>query len=156
MDRPEARLEGTELTYVDNKPYTVAALDEFDPDLRLVWNRRHNLFQVMLRVDVPLTYWFDSLGYTTVFEPALQLQFDWLFGLQCDDNPEWLIAALTYAREQQEEEQKNPHYAEDRILENRAKIEAQVSDNWRYAMKWNRPQLLKAFRPLHERPGFTR
>ena len=151
------RLDGTRYEYADRrgKPLTVAAILRRDPALRLVWNRKYSLFQVMLVTPVPRTYRIEGLGDLLVIDHTLSFQFDWMFGLMTADNPEPLLKALNHCDHRTHPELDDEQEIQARIEADRKKMEATTHENYRYAFKWNRHQLMRAFEPFARNPGFV-
>jgi hypothetical protein len=133
---------------------TEVALEMFDPDLRLVFNRRYNLFQVM-RVRKRLSrFWSEDLGNLGVLEDVLVWAIDWKEGLEGRDDPRPLIHELWEC-----DVLRHPKLMAERrkkVEENIARARETISDNYKYAVIDNWRQLQKVYEPMVNSPSFVR
>ena len=130
------------------KPVTTAALSLFDPDLRLVWDRRRHLYVVMRRVSR-----FISYGDVGAFEDVLVHVTDWLAGLEGRDDPAPLIKQLW-----ESDTFRHPNLSDDRVAvmqHHQERVRASVHDNYLYAHRWNLGILERAWEPLVNFPSLV-
>jgi len=136
------------------RPISAAAVRAYADDLRLVFNVKYSVFQV-LRVQRKIRV-FDSptVGKFAYSDTTGVWELDWMEGLDTGDDPGPLIAEMIEAdlRRDPELERKKA----ERLFEHKRRVAETVKDNWRHAFKDNRRQLLKAWEPLVNSPGFVR
>lgn len=153
MDMVRCSTSSSHITFDFHRPVTVRALELFDPDLRLVWNRKYGLFQVMSLRLKTTTFEVDGLGKVAWLEPTLVWEADWKEGLLRGDDPHPLIRKLY---ESDTLRFPNLHEMKDQQRRNHQEtVRRKVRDNYRHAHRANRYQLHRALEPLYNFPAFT-
>lgn len=147
-------LRASEHSYDFHKPVTVRTLRRFDPDLRLLRNRRNAAFEIhrvtwrTRRVEI------DGFGRLSWTEPMLIYVCDWSEGLEACDDPTMLIRYLEAG-----DTLRNPHLNEDReyaVELYRYKLAEKSRENFRHAFRDNRRLLMRAYEPLVNTPNLVR
>ncbi len=141
-------IHGNECTADFHKPITVEALRRFDSDLRLLWNRRVQTFQVY-RLTGRSDKWI---------EPRLVWICDWTEGVLGADNP---TALLKYLRDADcgpngEEIDRVEQRHDFQRIEEEEKRRRFIDDEWKHATAENRRQLQRAWAPFRDRTPFVR
>lgn len=138
-----------------DRPQTERALLALDPDLRLMFNKKLVLFQVMRVIDRHEVIEWNGMRILHPYKTAAW-ELDWLEGLERGDDPLPLIKAMVECDKREHPELDSDEYCWDRMMEQRAKLEAKAHDNWRHAFLDNRRLLMKAYEPLRNQPAFVR
>jgi hypothetical protein len=146
----------SEHSYDFCKPATEAALAVFDPDLQLVWNGKHECFQVMRERSLERSYYLEGFGWLTSVEPVHVHVTDWKEGIMGSDNPAPLLQRLWESDTHRFTVQELMDRYRGRAEAHRLRSEATVSDNYRHAFQDNERLLLSAMEPIHNFPGFVR
>lgn len=138
-----------------HRPRTESAIMALDPDLRLMFNRRHLLFQVMRVIE---RHEIVAVNGFRILHPykTVAWELDWLEGLERGDEPLPLIKAMMAADKRLHPELDDDEYAYDKIIAQREALEAKAHDNYRHAFRDNRRLLMKAYEPLRNQPAFVR
>lgn len=140
----------SEFTFDFHKPLTVEALERFDPQLILVFNRRWDVFQIMREIPRAESYWIDGIGNVGWIGRSAVYVDDWMAGLLGRDDPEPLIERLYWS-----DTKRHPDLEAARarkIIENRKKAEEKTREEYRHAFKDNKRLLLKAWEPVFNFP----
>lgn len=151
MDIP---LRSSALTYDFERPVTESALAMFDPDLRLVFCRQRDCFQVMRRLKRARRFHVVGVGDVAYFEDILYWVTDWKAGLEGRDDPYPLIKRLW-----ESDIERHPNLCQDleeRFRENLRRRRQKVREEYRHAHQDNRRLLMKAWEPFFNHPAFTR
>jgi len=149
----EINLRASEHSYDFDRPMTVSALAMFDPDLRLVLNKRYELFQVMRVRNRYRKFWSPTIGNICFIEPVLIWVVDWKQGLEHRDDPRPLIHELWEC-----DVLRHPKLMKERrelVEKNAEQARKTVKDNYRHALLDNWRILQKAFEPLVNSPGLV-
>jgi hypothetical protein len=150
----DVALRRSEHTYDFHRPVTVVALGQFDPDLRLVFNRRYECFQVM-RVRHRTRRWKLNNGeYLAFIEPVLVHITDWHNGLFGRDDPDSLIRHLW-----ESDLQRHPDLMRKRrevIQANLERSRKHIKEEYRHAGADNSRLLQKAWEPFFNFPALVK
>lgn len=147
-------LRASEHTYDFHKPVASAVLTLYDPELRLVFNRKHECFQVMRIRTRQFRVEIDGLGPVSFLNPVLVHITDWSEGLYGRDDPWPLIERL-----EESDTLKHPNLSRDRVEQVRAQKEKQdrsIDDMWKYQTRSNMRQLRRVWQPFADYSGFVR
>lgn len=149
-------LRHSSLTYDFHKPMTVEALSRFDPELRLVLNRKYDCFQIHRHRTRWRTFWLDEHTRLVVQDEVLVHVHDWEegTGLIGFDDPVPLLYHLIsndIIRHPRLEQERR-----DQVRDYWRRQQAKIRDNYRHATRSNMRQLMRAWAPLIHSPQFVR
>jgi hypothetical protein len=142
---------GSEHSLDFHRPVTVKALEYFDPDLKLVYNRRYGCFQVMRMIRKIMETVSSQFGHIAYTDDVAVYVKDWKDGLLNGDDPRALIKSLW-----ESDLQRHETLATDRVIQMRKNKLRQldtVKDNYSHAQRDNASQLEKAYEPVVRFPS---
>ena len=146
---------------VPGKPLTLEMLRRTDPDAVLMWNRRHQEFQLYRQIDHWHDYFVPGFGRLVVSEPVLLLeqefgeQFYWSFPMyrQIEDGFRWdypgFLAQWMFESDIKKRVEGDTSKVGEAIRKQRAEGERKASELWKYAHRHSRRQLERAYQPFH-------
>lgn len=154
-DTRQVAIYGTEYSTEFSRPNTERAIARYDPDLRLLFNKQLDLFQVMRITPSTTVYHFGSLPFAWL-EYRFQWAMDWMDGIERGDNPEPVLSYL-----QAQDLREHPELDDDdavlqKIMDERLRREAVIHAAYRHAFLDNRRLLMKAWEPLYNHPALVR
>lgn len=147
-------LRVSELTYDFHRPITAKAITRFDPELRLVLNRRRGTFVIMRLIYKTRHFYLEGFGSLAFIEPVLIHVCDWKEGLQGRDDPYPILHMLW-----ESDTYRHPRLVEDgeaAIFEHKRRMAQKVHEEYRHATAENIRQLARAWEPFMHSPSLVR